>query len=77
MRRMGIAAHVVIEGIDKRRRDVYQQIQHAGQAKAYAATPDQERQAYVFEQVSRSYMTQHPECIRRFRWPGTGRRCCT
>jgi ParB family chromosome partitioning protein len=34
-------------------------------AKAYAATPDQERQAYVFEQVSRSYMTQHPDSIRR------------
>jgi ParB family chromosome partitioning protein len=34
-------------------------------AKAYAATPDQERQAFVFEQVSRSYMAQHPDSIRR------------
>ncbi|HYC95615.1 MAG TPA: ParB/RepB/Spo0J family partition protein [Sphingomicrobium sp.] len=34
-------------------------------AKAYAATPDQERQAYVFEQVSRSYMASHPDSIRR------------
>ncbi len=34
-------------------------------AKAYGATPDRERQAFVFEQVSRSYMTQHPESIRR------------
>jgi ParB family chromosome partitioning protein len=34
-------------------------------AKAYAATPDRERQAYVFEQVSRSYMAQHPDSIRR------------
>ncbi len=34
-------------------------------AKAYAATPDQERQAFVFEQVSRSYMSQHPDSIRR------------
>jgi ParB family chromosome partitioning protein len=34
-------------------------------AKAYAATPDQERQAYVFEQMSRSYMAQHPDSIRR------------
>jgi ParB family chromosome partitioning protein len=34
-------------------------------AKAYAATPDQERQAYVFEQMSRSYMGQHPDSIRR------------
>lgn len=34
-------------------------------AKAYAATPDQERQAFVFDQVSRSYMAQHPDSIRR------------
>jgi len=34
-------------------------------AKAYAATPDQERQAFVFEQVSRSYMSQQPDSIRR------------
>ena len=34
-------------------------------AKAYAATPDVERQAYVFEQVSRSYMSSHPDSIRR------------
>ena len=34
-------------------------------AKAYAATPDAERQAYVFEQVSRSYMSSHPDSIRR------------
>jgi ParB family transcriptional regulator, chromosome partitioning protein len=34
-------------------------------AKAYAATPDRERQAFVFEQMSRSYMAQHPDGIRR------------
>jgi ParB family chromosome partitioning protein len=34
-------------------------------AKAYAATADQERQAYVFEQVGRSYMARHPDSIRR------------
>ncbi len=34
-------------------------------AKAYAATPDHERQAFVFEQVSRSYMAQHSDSIRR------------
>ena len=34
-------------------------------AKAYAATPDRERQAFVFEQVSRSYMASHPDSIRR------------
>jgi ParB family chromosome partitioning protein len=34
-------------------------------AKAYAATPDAERQAYVFEQVSHSYMSSHPDSIRR------------
>jgi ParB family transcriptional regulator, chromosome partitioning protein len=34
-------------------------------AKAYAATPDSERQAYVFEQVRSSYMSSHPDSIRR------------
>jgi ParB family chromosome partitioning protein len=34
-------------------------------AKAYAATPDRERQAHVFEQVGRSYMSSHPDSIRR------------
>lgn len=34
-------------------------------AKAYAATPDRERQAFVFEQVGRSYMASHPDSIRR------------
>ena len=34
-------------------------------AKAYAATPDAERQAYVFEQVRNSYMSSHPDSIRR------------
>lgn len=34
-------------------------------AKAYGATPDRERQTFVFEQVSRSYMAQHPDSIRR------------
>jgi ParB family transcriptional regulator, chromosome partitioning protein len=34
-------------------------------AKAYAATPDAERQAYVFEQVRQSYMSNHPDSIRR------------
>ncbi len=34
-------------------------------AKAYAATADRERQAHVFEQVSRSYMAHHPDTIRR------------
>jgi ParB family chromosome partitioning protein len=34
-------------------------------AKAYAATADAERQAYVFGQVSRSYMANHPDTIRR------------
>jgi ParB family chromosome partitioning protein len=34
-------------------------------AKAYAATPDIERQAYVFEQVRSSYMSNHPDSIRR------------
>lgn len=34
-------------------------------AKAYAATPDQERQAYVFEQMSRGYGSAHPDSIRR------------
>jgi ParB family chromosome partitioning protein len=34
-------------------------------AKAYAATAEQERQAFVFEQVGRSYMASHPDSIRR------------
>ena len=34
-------------------------------AKAYAATPDQERQAFVFEQMSRGYGAAHPDSIRR------------
>ena len=34
-------------------------------AKAYAATPDQERQAYVFEQMSQGYGAAHPDSIRR------------
>ena len=34
-------------------------------AKAYAATPDQERQAYVFEQMRRGYGDAHPDSIRR------------
>ena len=34
-------------------------------AKAYAATPDQERQAYVFEQMGRGYGAAHPDSIRR------------
>jgi ParB family chromosome partitioning protein len=34
-------------------------------AKAYAATPDRERQAYVFEQMGRGYSANHPDSIRR------------
>lgn len=34
-------------------------------AKAYAATADLERQAYVFGQVEHSYMSNHPDSIRR------------
>lgn len=34
-------------------------------AKAYAATPDQERQAFVFEQLGRGYSSNHPDSIRR------------
>jgi ParB family chromosome partitioning protein len=34
-------------------------------AKAYASTPDIERQAYVFEQVGHAYMSSHPDSIRR------------
>ena len=49
-------------------------------AKAYAATPDRERQAYVFEQVSRSYMASHPDSIRRMMTQATvsagDRRAC-
>lgn len=49
-----LAAHVVIEGIDKRRRDVYQQIQHAGQAKAYAD--------YPVEAAIKDAMYYHGQC---------------
>lgn len=49
-----LAAHVVIEGIDKRRRDVYQQIQHAGQAKAYAD--------YPVEAAIKDAMFYHGQC---------------
>ena len=34
-------------------------------AKAYAATPDRERQAWVFEQVGFGYSGAHPDSIRR------------
>lgn len=34
-------------------------------AKAYAATPDRERQEYVFEQMSRAYGGTHTDSIRR------------
>ncbi len=34
-------------------------------AKAYAATPDRERQSFVFEQMSRGYGAAHPDSIRR------------
>jgi ParB family chromosome partitioning protein len=34
-------------------------------AKAYAVTPDQERQAYVFAEMSRGYGAAHPDSIRR------------
>lgn len=34
-------------------------------AKAYAATPDRERQEHVFEQMSRGYSAAHPDSIRR------------
>lgn len=34
-------------------------------AKAYAATPDRERQAWVFEQLQGSYSGNHPDSIRR------------
>ena len=34
-------------------------------AKAYAATPDRERQAYVFEQLGGGYSANHPDSIRR------------
>ncbi|HEX5259806.1 MAG TPA: ParB N-terminal domain-containing protein [Sphingomicrobium sp.] len=44
-------------------------------AKAYAATPDPERQAYVFEQVSRSYMSSHPDSIRRMMTQATVSAC--
>ncbi|OYW46422.1 MAG: hypothetical protein B7Z08_01045 [Sphingomonadales bacterium 32-68-7] len=34
-------------------------------AKAYAATPDRERQAWVYEQLGRGYSAHHPDSIRR------------
>jgi ParB family chromosome partitioning protein len=34
-------------------------------AKAYAATPDRERQAWVFDQIGRGYSGAHPDSIRR------------
>ncbi|SOB88033.1 ParB family protein [Sphingomonas guangdongensis] len=34
-------------------------------AKAYASTPDRERQAHVFDQMSRGYGGAHPDSIRR------------
>ena len=34
-------------------------------AKAYAATPDRERQAFVFGQIGRSYAASQPDSIRR------------
>lgn len=34
-------------------------------AKAYASTPDQDRQAYVFEQMAHSYNGAHPDSVRR------------
>lgn len=34
-------------------------------AKAYASTPDRERQAHVFDQLSRGYGGAHPDSIRR------------
>ena len=34
-------------------------------AKAYAATPDRDRQAWVFAQVGQSYASNHPDSIRR------------
>ena len=34
-------------------------------AKAYAATPDQARQEYVFEQMSRGYGAAYPDSVRR------------
>ena len=34
-------------------------------AKAYAATPDRERQSWVFEQLNGSYSGNHPDSIRR------------
>jgi ParB family chromosome partitioning protein len=34
-------------------------------AKAYASTSDRERQAWVFEQLNRSYSGNHPDSIRR------------
>jgi ParB family chromosome partitioning protein len=42
-------------------------------AKAYAATPDQERQAYVFEQMGRGYGNPHPDSVRRMMTQATAR----
>ena len=42
-------------------------------AKAYAATPDQERQAHVFEQMSRGYGAAHPDSVRRMMTQVTAR----
>jgi len=44
-------------------------------AKAYAATPDRERQAYVFEQLARSYAGNHPDSIRRMMTQATVSAC--
>ena len=44
-------------------------------AKAYAATPDQERQAYVFEQMSHGYGAAYPDSIRRMMTQATA--CAT
>lgn len=40
-------------------------------AKAYASTPDQERQAQVFEQMSNGYGAAHPDSIRRMMMQAT------
>ncbi|WP_133155229.1 hypothetical protein [Kinneretia aquatilis] len=49
-----LAAHVVIQGVDKRRRDVYEQIQREGQSKSY----DQ----YPVEAAIKDAMTFHGQC---------------
>lgn len=43
-------------------------------AKAYAATPDQKWQPYVFEQLSRGYGAAHPDSIQRNDDPGDRQR---